>query len=90
MHLRFAHAGPAPWVCCGLPVEDVTGAGAGAGAGDGEGGGHAGQGVHVYNGTLMVGGCGRECSRKDVLRLHLRRHACAGDVDGWWLPGNQH
>ena len=44
---------------------------------------------HLYNGVWMVGGCGRECSRKDVLKRHLRAGRCVGDAEGWYLAGNQ-
>lgn len=39
----------------------------------------------------MVGGCGTQNSRKDVLRRHLKRNVgrCFGDENGAWLIGNK-
>ena len=46
---------------------------------------------YMLNGVPMVGGCKEQCSRKDVLKRHLRKNEgrCFGNEGAPWLPGNQ-
>ena len=45
----------------------------------------------MLNGVPMVGGCKEHCSRKDVLKRHLRKNEsrCFGSENAPWLLGNQ-
>lgn len=46
---------------------------------------------YMLNGVPMVGGCKEHCSRKDVLKRHLRKNEsrCFGSENAPWLLGNQ-
>ncbi|KAI0339287.1 hypothetical protein BDW22DRAFT_1487066 [Trametopsis cervina] len=64
-----------PVVCCGVPVALRSAYGIGE---DVE--------VSYFAGTAMVGGCGKEFSRKDALGRHLENKnlGCVGDLKGNW------
>ncbi|PIL24791.1 hypothetical protein GSI_12677 [Ganoderma sinense ZZ0214-1] len=71
------------WICCGVPLSEAD---------------HWGlpdwvrsEPPYMLNGVPMVGGCKEQCSRKDVLKRHLRKNEsrCFGSENAPWLPGNQ-
>lgn len=71
-HTRFER--PAQWICCGVPLKDA--------------GRHAlPEGAEPYNwqGKMMIGGCGREFSRRDALKRHLDNEhiTCVGDLNAF-------
>ncbi|KAI0741807.1 hypothetical protein C8Q80DRAFT_1274169 [Daedaleopsis nitida] len=84
-HIRSVHESlPTAWLCCGIPLAvartrpEIPP--------------HVlAETPRMYDGQLMVGGCGTQNSRKDVLRRHLKRNAgrCFGDANGAWLVGNK-
>ncbi|KAG2151300.1 hypothetical protein DEU56DRAFT_777137 [Suillus clintonianus] len=65
---------PAQWVCCGIPVESATIYNVPHDAAP-----------YIYNGKQMVGGCGKEFSRRDALKRHLGNDhiSCIGDIDAF-------
>ncbi|KAI5983454.1 hypothetical protein EDD15DRAFT_1866283 [Pisolithus albus] len=68
-HTRFER--PALWVCCGVPLKDAERY-------------TLPEGAEPYNwkGKMMIGGCGREFSRRDALKRHLDNDhiTCIGDL----------
>ncbi|EGN98363.1 hypothetical protein SERLA73DRAFT_138752 [Serpula lacrymans var. lacrymans S7.3] len=71
-HTRFQQ--PALWVCCGVALEL--------------------SGPYVipedaqpydFQGRMMIGGCGKEFSRRDALKRHLDNHniTCIGDLNNF-------
>jgi len=71
-HTRFGR--PAQWVCCGVPLKD-------AGRYD------LPKDAAPYNwqGKMMIGGCGKEFSRRDALKRHLDNEhiTCVGDMNAF-------
>lgn len=71
-HTRFQR--PAQWVCCGVSLKDAGRYTLPAGA-------------EPYNwqGEMMIGGCGKEFSRRDALKRHLDNNhiTCIGDLDAF-------
>lgn len=69
-HTRFER--PALWVCCGVPLKDAERY-------------TLPEGAEPYNwqGKMMIGGCGREFSRRDALKRHLDNDhiTCIGDLN---------
>ena len=65
---------PAQWVCCGVPLKD-------AGRYD------LPEDAAPYNwqGKMMIGGCGKEFSRRDALKRHLDNEhmTCVGDMNAF-------
>lgn len=64
-----------PIVCCGVPVALRSAYGVPENAE-----------VKYFEGAAMVGGCGKEFSRKDALGRHLenKNQGCVGDLKGSW------
>ncbi|RPD73342.1 hypothetical protein L226DRAFT_108363 [Lentinus tigrinus ALCF2SS1-7] len=71
------------WACCGLPLAIARARRLPQSVLD--------QPPREYYGVRMVGGCGRENSRKDALGRHLNRREgrCWGEREGEWLVGNR-
>ncbi|KAI6114395.1 hypothetical protein F5141DRAFT_708442 [Pisolithus sp. B1] len=71
-HTRFQR--PAQWVCCGVSLKDAGRYTLPAGA-------------EPYNwqGEMMIGGCGKEFSRRDALKRHLDNNhiTCIGDLNAF-------
>ncbi|KAI6039339.1 hypothetical protein EDC04DRAFT_2895420 [Pisolithus marmoratus] len=65
---------PAQWVCCGVPLKDAEWY-------------TLPEGAEAYNwqGKMMIGGCGREFSRRDALKRHLDNDhiTCIGDLSAF-------
>ncbi|KAG1748747.1 hypothetical protein EDB19DRAFT_224029 [Suillus lakei] len=71
-HTRFER--PAQWVCCGIPIESATMYKVPHGATH-----------YIHKGKQMIGGCGKEFSRRDALKRHLGNDhiSCVGDIDAF-------
>ncbi|KAG2057894.1 hypothetical protein BDR06DRAFT_165379 [Suillus hirtellus] len=71
-HTRFER--PAQWVCCGIPTESAAMYNVPHDAT-----------LYVHNGKQMIGGCGKEFSRRDALKRHLGNDhiSCVGDIDAF-------
>ncbi|KAG0704229.1 hypothetical protein DFH29DRAFT_385409 [Suillus ampliporus] len=71
-HTRFER--PAQWVCCGIPIESATMYNIPHGATP-----------YIHNSKQMIGGCGKEFSRRDALKRHLGNDhiSCVGDIDAF-------
>ncbi|KAG6330696.1 hypothetical protein ID866_8396 [Astraeus odoratus] len=65
---------PAQWVCCGVPLNDA-----------GKYKLPAGAEPYNWQGRTMIGGCGREFSRRDALKRHLDNEhiTCIGDMNAF-------
>ncbi|KAI0760557.1 hypothetical protein C8Q74DRAFT_1441177 [Fomes fomentarius] len=72
-----------PWVCCGVPVFDAHVHGVPENVVHEE--------AFQFGGVLMVGGCKKTFSRRDLLSHHLRREEgrCFGDAFAIYQPGNR-
>ena len=71
-HTRFER--PSQWVCCGVSLKDA--------------GGHdlpEDATPYSWNGKMMIGGCGKEFSRRDALKRHLDNEhmTCIGDMNAF-------
>ena len=85
-HLE-THAPPsetARWVCCGVPVLSALELGVPAAT-------LREARVFEFDGTLMLGGCRKEFSRRDALMRHLQREKgkCFGDAQSLYQRGNR-
>lgn len=71
-HTRFER--PAQWVCCGIPAESAAMYNVPHNAAP-----------YIHNGKQMIGGCGKEFSRRDALKRHLGNDhiSCVGDIDAF-------
>ncbi|KAG1872394.1 hypothetical protein DFJ58DRAFT_761293 [Suillus subalutaceus] len=71
-HTRFER--PAQWVCCGIPAESAALYNVPHNATP-----------YIHNGKQMIGGCGKEFSRRDALKRHLGNDhiSCVGDIDAF-------
>ncbi|KAG2757875.1 hypothetical protein P692DRAFT_20866819 [Suillus brevipes Sb2] len=71
-HTRFER--PAQWVCCGIPAESAAMYNVPHNATP-----------YIHNGKQMIGGCGKEFSRRDALKRHLGNDhiSCVGDIDAF-------
>ncbi|KAG2037791.1 hypothetical protein BDR03DRAFT_360660 [Suillus americanus] len=71
-HTRFQR--PAQWVCCGIPTESAAMYNVPHNATP-----------YIHNGKQMIGGCGKEFSRRDALKRHLGNDhiSCVGDIDAF-------
>ncbi|KAG2361692.1 hypothetical protein BDR07DRAFT_1451478 [Suillus spraguei] len=71
-HTRFQR--PAQWVCCGIPAESAPMYNIPHNAIP-----------YIHKGKQMIGGCGKEFSRRDALKRHLGNDhiSCVGDIDAF-------
>ena len=71
------------WICCGVPLSEADRWALPDWV--------RREPPYMLNGVPMVGGCKEQCSRKDVLKRHLRKNEsrCFGSENAPWLPGNQ-
>lgn len=65
---------PAQWVCCGVPFESANDYAIPQGAE-----------AQFFGGQHMIGGCGKEFSRRDALKRHLDNNniGCVGDLSAF-------
>ncbi|KAH7885258.1 hypothetical protein F5I97DRAFT_1352376 [Phlebopus sp. FC_14] len=63
---------PAQWVCCGIPLKDAKRYNLPKGAEP-----------YAWDGQMMIGGCGKEFSRRDALKRHLDNEhiTCVGNFN---------
>ncbi|KIJ62586.1 hypothetical protein HYDPIDRAFT_135675 [Hydnomerulius pinastri MD-312] len=65
---------PAQWVCCGVPLKDAKNFELPEGAEP-----------YAWAGEMMIGGCGKEFSRRDALKRHLDNDhiTCVGNFNAF-------
>ncbi|TBU33999.1 hypothetical protein BD311DRAFT_650492 [Dichomitus squalens] len=81
--IHFRDPDAPEWICCGVPLSEADRWNLPEWV--------RREPPYMLNGIPMVGGCKEQCSRKDVLKRHLRKNEkrCFGSESAPWLPGNQ-